>query len=323
MSVRVWLRLSVAGLALILAIEAGRVLVGSNWHVVVPQRVYRSAQLTPHELSQQVRAHGIRTVVNLRGPCPLFDWYLAECATTADCDICQEDISLSANRLPPPAELHQLLDVLEQTEYPILIHCRRGSDRTGLVSAIVQLLEPGITPAQAWYQYSPRFGHVAIGSTANVDAFFDFYTAWLRDHQQTHCPATFKQWIRQHYCPGPCRAVLSVAEPILVRSAQQPSLLTVEARNDSLQPWHFKAGSGTGVHVRAVIAGTSTQYLQMVKAGLFDATVAPGERIVVQVPVPALAAGRYCVQIDLNQGANTSFAQAGSAPLLRELRVDD
>src|SRR4051794_32745800 len=69
-----------AGLALlvVLAGEGLRVLVGPNFHAIVPHRCYRSGQPTADALEGMVRALGVRTVVNLRGPNDKADWYREE-----------------------------------------------------------------------------------------------------------------------------------------------------------------------------------------------------------------------------------------------------
>src|SRR5204863_5012641 len=102
----------------------------------------------------------IRTVINLRGTSqrtPKEEWYIGECRATHDANVSQEDITLSAKRLPAPAEVRRLIDVLDRTEYPILVHCQRGADRTGLVSTAAVLLHTDATLDQARRQLWPRY----------------------------------------------------------------------------------------------------------------------------------------------------------------------
>src|SRR5947209_10234346 len=97
---RVLLRGGGAGLVLTLALHAGYVLVGPNFHTVVPGSVYRSAQPSGERLEALVRDYGIRTVVNLRGCCDPLPWYLEQCRASNRLNLSQEDISFSAGRLP-------------------------------------------------------------------------------------------------------------------------------------------------------------------------------------------------------------------------------
>src|SRR5580698_10514544 len=88
-----------------------RVALANNVHSLQNGRVYRAAQMDGEHLKAFVRSHGVRTVVNLRGYCPgpEFVWYLDECRATRDANISQEDVTLSAIRLPAPAEIRRLL----------------------------------------------------------------------------------------------------------------------------------------------------------------------------------------------------------------------
>src|SRR6476660_3258834 len=61
--------------------EIGRMTADRNKHVVVPGRLYRSAQLNPQQLDRFVREHNIRTVITLRGR-PFSDWYPLQAQTT-------------------------------------------------------------------------------------------------------------------------------------------------------------------------------------------------------------------------------------------------
>src|SRR5438046_594007 len=166
---------ALAGIALVVTAAVLRVAAGDNVHEVQPRRVYRAAQMSPRRLNEFIRERGIRTVVNLRGYCPDFDWYRDECRVTHDANVSQEDITFSAIRLPSPSEVRRLLDVLDQSEYPILLHCRQGVDRTGLASVMVKLLEPGVSLDAAKRQLGIAFGYVPYNGTENMRRFFALY----------------------------------------------------------------------------------------------------------------------------------------------------
>src|SRR6516225_6679855 len=88
------------GVAAVIATEAGIVFVGKNLHAVIPGRVYRCAQCTGQGLKRIVGAYGIATVVNLRGCAVSLPWYQEESRATHRLNVCQEDVALSAARLP-------------------------------------------------------------------------------------------------------------------------------------------------------------------------------------------------------------------------------
>jgi hypothetical protein len=105
--------------------------------------------------------------VNLRGYCPDFDWYRDECRVTHTANISQEDITLSAKRYPHPGEIGRLIEVFDHTDYPVLIHCAAGADRTGLASAIAQgrSVNPGPVPTPCT---SPPQRHFAVLSMCHL-----------------------------------------------------------------------------------------------------------------------------------------------------------
>src|SRR5262249_41924745 len=160
-----------------------------------------------------------------------------------DLDISQEDITLSANRLPPPAEIRRLVEVLDGTEYPVLIHCRQGVDRTGLASAAVLLLQSDVTLAQARRQLSLRYGHVPAGPTRCMGEFFDLYEDWLREQGRPHSREAFRDWACAGYCPAYCRGRLELIEPPGQLRAGAPAALTVRATNTAVRPWRLVPGT--------------------------------------------------------------------------------
>ncbi|MBX9580871.1 MAG: tyrosine-protein phosphatase [Gemmataceae bacterium] len=327
---RRWLlRLVWVGPLLALAAEAVRVFALSNRHTVVPGKVYRSAQLGPDELADLIADEGIRTVVNLRGTGPEVGWYQAEARTTHDRNVCQEDVSLSAKRLPAPAEVRRLVEVLDHTAYPILLHCQRGADRTGLAAAAVLLLHTDATVAQARRQLWPRYGHVRGGRTDVIDRFFDYYDRWLAETGQAHTPDRFRLWATAEYCPGPYRAALSVVGPNPPTvPAGQGFVLTVRAANTSVEPWAFKPGAAGGVQLRYRLypTGPAAAKLYTGHAGRLAATVRPGEHIDLAAGFPPAPAGKYIVHADLLDTQpvdilDADFVQYGSEPLVFDVIV--
>src|SRR4051812_27720881 len=58
--------------------EVVHVTLGSNFHTVVAQRLYRAGQPSAASLDSTLRAYAIRTVINLRGPNDGQDWFEEE-----------------------------------------------------------------------------------------------------------------------------------------------------------------------------------------------------------------------------------------------------
>jgi protein-tyrosine phosphatase len=91
------------------------------------------------------------------------------------------DYAISAERMLSESQMRDILDLIEKSPKPILIHCRAGADRTGLVSALY-LASHGYAEQDIRSQLSARFGHVpwAIwGETIAMDNSLDNF---LRGH---------------------------------------------------------------------------------------------------------------------------------------------
>jgi len=302
--------------------EAYGVFLGSNFHMVIPGRVYRSAQLSAPELEQTLSAKGIRTVVNLRGSCDPCPWYLDESRATRQRNVCQEDICFSAGHLPSVHEMRRLVEVLDRTEYPILLHCRRGADRTGMSAAVVLLLQTRASLREARAQLGIRYGHVALGRPAYLDEFLDLYAEWLQSQGLAHSRAAFRRWLEEGYCPAECRCEITLHDVPIPIVRDKPFVVRARFRNTSIRSWHLRAGNNAGIHGFYVLWDASGNQLVSGRSGLFDADVAPQETIDLALALPALAnPGKYRLQVDMVDEQHCYFHQAGSEPLEQELEV--
>jgi protein-tyrosine phosphatase family protein len=303
-------------------IELGHVLLAGNFHVVIPGQVYRCAQPSAQELDGIIARHDIRTVINLRGECNPADWYLGECRTSHRHNVCQEDLCFSAGRLPATQELHRLVEVLDHTEYPVLFHCHRGADRTGLASAVALLLKTDARLAEGRRQLGLRYSHLALGRPANLDRFFDLYSEWLDGQGLSHSSAVFRRWLLDEYCPGECRCNLELVNAPDHATPGEPFALLVRCANTSIKPWRFRPESNAGIHLFAVLTDLDGRYVTQGRAGYFDAVVNPGEQIVLTLAMPPVAlAGKYRLQIDMVDAQHCYFNQTGQEPLEWELDV--
>jgi hypothetical protein len=322
---RAWFLLSIAGLGFAswIGFESYYRLLGSNLHVVESGRIYRCAQLDGAALAKVCRAHGIRTVVNLRGVCDPWPWYWDEARTTHALEISQEDVSMSAGRMPSVNELKRLVEIIDRAEPPMLFHCRHGADRTGLVSAIVRLLLSDDSMAIARKQLGPYYGHLAIGRPAYLDRFFDLYAGWLAENGKEHSPPLLRQWIKSGYKPDECWARLDLLKaPAKVAIGTQASI-RVRCTNASQKAWKLCAGTTAGVHARYVLRDPEQVFFLSARAGLFNAAVASGEHIDLTLVVPPLGrSGRYSLFVDMVDEQQGWFFQMGSEPLVLEFDVE-
>ncbi len=177
-----------------------------NFATVRTGRVYRSGQLRAADLGGKVRSHAIKTVLNLRGAHPEQAWYRAERSATLGAGATQIDVALSSCEWMSRDQARMLVRILDTCEYPVLIHCWRGSERTGLVSAMTELLRPGGTLDDARGQFAFRYFFVRAGDGALMLDHLERYEHWLQEQGRTHAPERLRQWVATGYQPGrPCR----------------------------------------------------------------------------------------------------------------------
>jgi protein tyrosine phosphatase (PTP) superfamily phosphohydrolase (DUF442 family) len=173
-----------------------------NFGTLVPGQVYRSGQMTAESLTRTIRARKIRTVLNLRGANPSEPWYRDERSATLGAGATQIDIAMSSCLWMSRAQLRTLVHVLDTCEHPLLIHCQWGSERTGLVSAFVELLRPGGTLEEARAQFSIRYLFVPVKDGKIMMEHLDQYEAWLRSLGRRHDPDLFRRWVAEGFQPG-------------------------------------------------------------------------------------------------------------------------
>lgn len=168
MKSRIRRRFSVTILAVTLAVA---LLVGgglavqrqtNNFHAIVDGEAYRSAQPSPDQITSYKKTYGIATIINLRGKQEHAAWYDDEIRTADELGIQHVDFGMSARRELSPDEARALIEVMKTAPKPVLIHCKAGSDRSGLAAALYLAAVKGTAEETAEGQLSIRFGHIAV-----------------------------------------------------------------------------------------------------------------------------------------------------------------
>jgi hypothetical protein len=173
-----------------------------NFGTVEEGRIYRSAQMPRAVLGETIRRYGIKTVLNLRGCNPIDSWYQQEVATTNGAGATQIDVAMSSCLWMSRAQLRALIRAMDRAEYPLLIHCAWGSERTGLVSAFAVLLRKGARLADARAELSIRYLFVRVNDGKVMAEHLDQYENWLRANGLDHDPASFRRWVDEGFRPG-------------------------------------------------------------------------------------------------------------------------
>jgi len=169
-----------------------------NLGVVDPGYVMRSAQPTG-QLASWLRDFQISSILNLRGGSPADSWYDAEVRSARESAVSYYDLPLSATRRPSRRELLRLIDLLDRCDYPLLIHCKSGADRTGLASALYLMVRRGEPPERALSAFSIEYGHIPMFGTEHLHEPLDEYAAWLKTNRLPHTPERFRAWVKNDY----------------------------------------------------------------------------------------------------------------------------
>jgi protein tyrosine phosphatase (PTP) superfamily phosphohydrolase (DUF442 family) len=189
----VWL-----GLCTLAAWYWRRPLFEGNFGVVDPGRVYRSAQPT-ESLPRWADRYGLASILNLRGGSVADSWYRAEKETAAEKGITYYDSPMQAGRRPSRRELLTLIRLFDQGPYPILVHCKKGADRTGLAVVIYRMTQLGEPPNQALNAFTLEHLHVPLFGPDKLHEPIREYAEWLRSSGVTHEPERFREWAREVY----------------------------------------------------------------------------------------------------------------------------
>jgi len=162
-----------------------------NLHEVAPG-VWRSAQPGPRNI-RRLAKRGLKTVVNLRGERDCGSFRLEQQA----CDrygVRLINFKLQSRGAPRVEKIHEAAELFERIEYPVLLHCKSGADRVGLMSALYLLLREGHSVEEAARQLSLRFGHFRQADTGVLDHFLESYRA-----DNAREPIPFMRWVDERY----------------------------------------------------------------------------------------------------------------------------
>ncbi len=145
-----------------------------NFHVVTKNELYRGAQMDNDELSYYLNKYHIKSVLNLRGKSPDAQWYKDEIKISKKYGVRHYDYGLSASHILSIKRMKKIVALLKKLPKPILIHCKAGADRSGLVAALWLYKIKHYSFKKSFEQLSVLFGHFPyLGSpTVAMDKSF-------------------------------------------------------------------------------------------------------------------------------------------------------
>ncbi|MCO4839622.1 MAG: tyrosine-protein phosphatase [Rhodobacteraceae bacterium] len=161
-----------------------------NFEEVAPG-VYRSNQPDGKRLAQY-RAMGVRSVLNLRGE-SLTPFYAITQEGCAEAKLKLYTVNkLSAHRAPDRDALLEVFKVFDEAERDLLIHCKSGADRTGLISALYLIDKCGESTRQARRHLSFKYLHIGWSTSGVLDMFLD-------DFARVEGQISLREWVANDY----------------------------------------------------------------------------------------------------------------------------
>jgi protein tyrosine phosphatase (PTP) superfamily phosphohydrolase (DUF442 family) len=166
------------------------------WHNLyqISDEAWRSNQPTPGRIAAAAK-NGIKTIINLRGPRNDGGWRLEN-------EACQNhgltlvDFTIRSRAVPDAATIHAAKKLFENVEYPILMHCKSGADRAGIMAALYLLLRQSASLDEASKQLSFKYLHVRQAKTGLLDTFLETYRPFEASGM------SFIGWVDQHLDPA-------------------------------------------------------------------------------------------------------------------------
>ena len=161
----------------------------------VDAQMWRAAQPRPKHL-RWAQQQGIKTILNLRGRRDNCGSYLTEREVCHNLGLTLVDFPIRSRSALEKPTLKAALDLLPTLQYPVMMHCKSGADRTGFMATLYLFQTRGMPLEQAMDQLSLRYGHLRHAKTGVIDCFYEQY---LSARAQTGIG--FAEWITQEYDP--------------------------------------------------------------------------------------------------------------------------
>src|SRR5262249_20328514 len=175
---------------------------GKRLRGVVPGVLYRSGQMTAEGFAEAVERYHIRTIINLQDEYPdpelAVSYFSRE--RIRETELCARlgvryvylVLDLLPRRQIPakhPRAIDRFIEVMnDPSSYPVLIHCRAGLHRTGLMTAVYRMQYQNWTPLEAMHELKANgFGEFA--ATAANDYITQYILTYRRiGNHETHEP---------------------------------------------------------------------------------------------------------------------------------------
>ena len=161
--------------------------------------MYRENQPSPKRIAEWAEM-GIKTNINLRGDSPK-GFYLLEKEACEKHGITMVNFRVYSRDTHTPEKIRAAKELFESIEYPAVMHCKSGADRTGIMGVLYRHFHMGDTIEEAMEQLKFKYLHVKQGKTGMLDFFFNDYLKYAKTHG-----IEFIDWVETVYDPADVKA---------------------------------------------------------------------------------------------------------------------
>jgi protein tyrosine/serine phosphatase len=124
------------------------------------------------------RDHGVRTVLNLRGGGHDAGFYALEREACDRLGLIRIDFPVSSREAPTREQVEGAKALFETMAYPVVMHCKSGADRAGVMAVLFAHFHQGLPLREAVRrELGFRTLHVRQGKTGVIDYAFERYFA--------------------------------------------------------------------------------------------------------------------------------------------------
>ncbi|MBT4109359.1 MAG: protein tyrosine phosphatase [Pelagibacterales bacterium] len=159
----------------------------------ISENTYRSNQPFPWQILADKNKRGVKTIINLRGIRNCSSFFL-EKETCERHNIKLINFPVTSRAAPKVETILAAKKLFNEIEYPIIMHCKSGADRAGLMSALYLILHKNVSVIEAKKQLSFKYLHIKYAKTGILDAFFDNY---IKENKNKD----FLDWVKNDYNP--------------------------------------------------------------------------------------------------------------------------
>lgn len=155
-----------------------------NFHEIAP-RVYRSSQPRMKKFKELKEHFGIKTIINLKSENRNSAYFLFEEEKCKELGLKLINVNINSRAMPTTEQLLEYERIIKhEMKKPVLIHCKAGSDRTGIFCTLYQyFIEKREIKDTDQLKFLP-FGHVKYSKAGRIDYYFEQFAKYEEQHPE-------------------------------------------------------------------------------------------------------------------------------------------